>query len=50
MIDINYQITTKYVTVPKPKIFHELNTAYPQAVHFYNVFLKSISKNISNHA
>jgi len=26
-LDINYQITTKYATVPKPKLFRELNTA-----------------------
>ena len=26
-LDIIYQVTTKYVTIPKPKLFRELNTA-----------------------
>ena len=26
-LDINYLITTKCITVPKPKLFRELNTA-----------------------
>ena len=31
-MDINCQITTKCTTIPKPKLFHELNTAK----HDYN--------------
>ena len=27
-MDINYQITTKYATVAKPKLFHQLNTPF----------------------